>query len=105
MVPPRNIALKIGYERLRRGELAVALGATVVAVITFPHLVVVAKHAYAIHDVCQPILQVVRRARNGCGYLPEDEFSEGVLCVDDSRPSQPSSLHVGYDDNICECCQ
>lgn len=61
IVPPRNVCLKIGDELVWRCELVPALNITVVPMVAFANLVVVAQNTNVIYDVGQSILEGVMR--------------------------------------------
>ena len=72
IVPPRNIALKIGDQLLGRGEGAVAFLTTEVPMIAFACLVVEPQNALALYDVREPILERVIRSNKRFRYSPEN---------------------------------
>ena len=63
VVPPRNVALKVGDQLLRRGESVVAFLAAEVPMIAFACLIVEPQNALAVYDVREPVLERVIRSR------------------------------------------
>ena len=71
MVPPRDVTLEVSDELFRCAELVQTLFAPEVSVVALPNLVVVAKHAYTVDDVREPVFEAVSRARNRLRQLPQ----------------------------------
>jgi len=59
MVPPRNIALEVGKQLLRRLERIDGLLSAKVPVITLPSLIVVTENASSRYHVRKPILELM----------------------------------------------
>jgi len=105
MIPPRNIALKVGDQLLRRGENVVAFRAANVPMITFACLIIEPQNALAIDDVREPVLERVIRSGEGFRHSPENQLGEGAFRVHNSSPEELHSLHVGDYANTWPCCQ
>lgn len=105
IVPPRNLALKIGDQLLRGGEGVVAFLIANVPMIAFARLIVEAQNALAIYYICEPVFEVVPRPRQRFVYTPKNQFGEGILRIDNLSTEQLSCLHVGDYANSQGCCQ
>jgi hypothetical protein len=95
MIPPRNIALKVGDQFLRRGERVVAFRAAEMPMIAFACLIVEPQNALAVDDVREPILERVLRSGKGSRHSPENQLGKGALRINNSPPEKLHSLHVG----------
>jgi hypothetical protein len=100
IVPPRNIALKVGDQLLRRGEGVVAFLATKVPMIAFACLVVEPQDTFAIYDIGEPVLEHVIRSGKGFRYSPKNQLGEGAFRINNSSPEKLYGLHVGDYTNI-----
>jgi hypothetical protein len=70
MIDPFDVALEGSNEFVHPIKDVARLLASEVAMITFARLVVVPEDADTFHDVSEPILVRVRRAREWCRKLP-----------------------------------
>jgi hypothetical protein len=95
IVPPRNVALKVGDQLLGRGEGIVPFLAAEMPMIAFACLIVEPQNALAIYDVRKPVLEPVIRSGEGFRYSPENQLGEGAFRINNSSPEKLHGLHVG----------
>jgi len=73
--------LEIRQQLLRGGELVIAFLFTPMPMIAFPAFVVIPKNAYFINNVCQTVLEGMRRTYQRPSKPPKYEFRELVLRI------------------------
>jgi hypothetical protein len=95
IVPPRNVALKIGDQLLGSGERVAAFLAAEIPMIALACLIVEPQNAFAIYDVGKPVLERVIRSGKGLWYSPENQLGERAFRINNSSPEKLLSLHVG----------
>jgi hypothetical protein len=79
IVPPRNVALKIGDQLIGRGEGLAAFLAAEVPMIAFPCLIVEPQNALVVYDIGEPVFECVTRSSAGFRYSPENQLGEGFF--------------------------
>jgi hypothetical protein len=105
IIPPRNVALKVGDQLFRRGEGVVTFLAAEVPMIAFACLIVESQNALTVYHIGEPVLEPVIRSGKGLRYSPENQLGEGAFRVNNSSPEKLYRLHVGNYANTWPCCQ
>src|SRR4051812_21557685 len=73
--------------------------------VTLAGLIVVSKNTDPRYYVCQPVLELVNRAGNRLGNLPENDIGECCPGESYARAYKLNGLHAGDGTNARPCCQ
>jgi hypothetical protein len=70
MVPPRNVALKIGDELFKGSKFVGTLLTANVSMVAFTHLIIVSQDAFTSYHIGQPVFEAMSRPDHSHRHSP-----------------------------------